>query len=40
VGKLSVGPKIIQDVASNEELRAGTLILHDIYGEALEDMYE
>lgn len=34
------GPKIIQDVASNEELRGGTLVLHDINDEALEDMYQ
>jgi alpha-galactosidase/6-phospho-beta-glucosidase family protein len=34
------GPKIIQDVASNEELRGGTLVLHDINDEALEDMHQ
>jgi alpha-galactosidase/6-phospho-beta-glucosidase family protein len=33
-------PKIIQDVALNEGLRGGSLILHDIDGEALDDMYE
>jgi alpha-galactosidase/6-phospho-beta-glucosidase family protein len=32
------GPKIIQDVASNEELRGGTLVLHDINDETLGDM--
>ena len=32
------GPKIIQDVASNEELRGGTLVLHGINDEALGDM--
>jgi alpha-galactosidase/6-phospho-beta-glucosidase family protein len=40
VGKLSVGPEMIQDVALNEELRGGSLVLHDINGEALEDIYE
>jgi alpha-galactosidase/6-phospho-beta-glucosidase family protein len=35
-----VGPKIIQDVALNEELHGGTLVLQDINGEALEDMYQ
>jgi alpha-galactosidase/6-phospho-beta-glucosidase family protein len=39
-GSYQWGPKIIQDVALNEELRGGTLILHDINGEALEDIYE
>jgi alpha-galactosidase/6-phospho-beta-glucosidase family protein len=39
-GSYQWGPKIIQDVALNEGLRGGTLILHDINGEALEDMYE
>jgi alpha-galactosidase/6-phospho-beta-glucosidase family protein len=38
-GSYQWGPKIIQDVALNEELRGGTLILHDINDEALEDMY-
>jgi hypothetical protein len=33
-----VGRKIIQDVASNEELRGGTLVLHDINDETLGDM--
>ncbi|HET6687836.1 MAG TPA: hypothetical protein VFG82_00620 [Rubrobacter sp.] len=39
-GSYQWGPKIIQDVALNEELRGGTLVLHDINGEALEDMYQ
>jgi alpha-galactosidase/6-phospho-beta-glucosidase family protein len=39
-GSYQWGPKIIQDVALNEELRGGTLILHDINDEALEDMYQ
>jgi alpha-galactosidase/6-phospho-beta-glucosidase family protein len=39
-GSYQWGPKIIQDVALNEELRGGALILHDINGEALGDMFE
>jgi alpha-galactosidase/6-phospho-beta-glucosidase family protein len=39
-GSYQWGPKIIQDVALNEELRGGTLVLHDINGEALEDIYQ
>ena len=39
-GSYQWGPKIIQDVALNEELRGGSLVLHDINGEALQDMYE
>jgi alpha-galactosidase/6-phospho-beta-glucosidase family protein len=39
-GSYQWGPKIIQDVALNEELRGGTLILHDTNDEALEDMYQ
>ena len=39
-GSYQWGPKITQDVALNEELRGGTLVLHDINGEALEDMYQ
>ena len=38
-GSYQWGPKIIQDVALSEELRGGTLVLHDINGEALQDMY-
>jgi Family 4 glycosyl hydrolase len=34
------GPRIIQDVALNQELRGGTVVLHDINDEALEDMYQ
>ena len=39
-GSYQWGPKIIQDVALSEELHGGTLVLHDINGEALDDMYE
>jgi alpha-galactosidase/6-phospho-beta-glucosidase family protein len=39
-GSYQWGPKLIQDVALNEELRGGTLVLHDINGEALQDMYD
>ena len=39
-GSYQWGPKIILDVALNEGLRRGSLVLHDINGEALEDMYE
>jgi alpha-galactosidase/6-phospho-beta-glucosidase family protein len=39
-GSYQWGPKIILDVALNEALRGGTLVLHDINAEALEDMYE
>jgi alpha-galactosidase/6-phospho-beta-glucosidase family protein len=39
-GSYQWGPKIIQDVALNEVLRGGTLVLHDINDEALGDMYE
>jgi alpha-galactosidase/6-phospho-beta-glucosidase family protein len=39
-GSYQWGPKIIQDVALNEKLRGGTLVLHDIDGGALQDMYE
>jgi hypothetical protein len=39
-GSYQWGPKIIQDVALNEWLRGGALVLHDINGEALEDMYQ
>lgn len=39
-GSYQWGPKLIQDVALNEELRGGTLVLHDINGEALQDMYK
>ena len=39
-GSYQWGPEMIQDVALNEELRGGSLVLHDINGEALEDMYE
>ncbi|MBA3636528.1 MAG: hypothetical protein H0W57_08945 [Rubrobacteraceae bacterium] len=39
-GSYQWGPKIIQDVALNEALRGGSLVLHDIDGEALDDMYE
>ncbi len=39
-GSYQWGPKIIQDVALNEALRGGSLVLHDIDGEALDDMYD
>ena len=39
-GSYQWGPKIIPDVALNEWLRGGALVLHDINGEALEDMYQ
>ncbi|HVD45047.1 MAG TPA: hypothetical protein VNB92_06830, partial [Rubrobacter sp.] len=39
-GSYQWGPKIILDVALNEELRGGSLVLHDINGEALGDLYE
>jgi alpha-galactosidase/6-phospho-beta-glucosidase family protein len=39
-GSYQWGPKIIQDVVLNEELRGGTLVLQDVNGEALQDMYE
>jgi alpha-galactosidase len=39
-GSYQWGPNIIQDIALNEELRGGTLVLHDINGEALRDMYQ
>ena len=39
-GSYQWGPKIILDVALNEDLRGGSLILHDINAEALEDIFE
>jgi alpha-galactosidase/6-phospho-beta-glucosidase family protein len=39
-GSYQWGPKIIMDVALNEALRGGRLVLHDIDAEALDDMYE
>lgn len=39
-GSYQWGPKIILDVALNEDLRGGSLVLHDINAEALEDMFE
>jgi alpha-galactosidase len=39
-GSYQWGPKIILDVALNVGLRGGTLVLHDIDAEALEDMYD
>lgn len=38
-GSYQWGPKIILDVALSEELRGGTLVLHDINTEALDDMF-
>ena len=39
-GSYQWGPKIILDVALNEDLRGGRLILHDINAEALDDMFD
>jgi alpha-galactosidase/6-phospho-beta-glucosidase family protein len=39
-GSYQWGPKIILDVALNEGSRGGTLVLHDINVEALEDMFD
>jgi alpha-galactosidase/6-phospho-beta-glucosidase family protein len=39
-GSYQWGPKIILDVALNDDLRGGRLVLHDINAEALDDMYE
>jgi alpha-galactosidase/6-phospho-beta-glucosidase family protein len=39
-GSYQWGPKIILDVALNERLRGGTLVLHDISAEALDDMFD
>jgi alpha-galactosidase/6-phospho-beta-glucosidase family protein len=39
-GSYQWGPKIIQDVALNGALCGGSLVLHDINAEALEDLYE
>jgi alpha-galactosidase/6-phospho-beta-glucosidase family protein len=39
-GSYQWGPKIIQDVALSEELRGRTLVLHDMNGETLDDIYE
>lgn len=38
-GSYQWGPKIIQDVALNDDLQGSTLILHDIDATALEDLY-
>src|SRR5215210_1184142 len=38
-GSYQWGPKIILDVALSGGLRGGTLVLHDINAEALQDMY-
>ncbi len=38
-GSYQWGPKIILDVALKPELRGGTLVLHDINAEALDDMF-
>jgi alpha-galactosidase/6-phospho-beta-glucosidase family protein len=38
-GSYQWGPKIILDVALKPELRGGTLVLHDIDAEALDDMF-
>jgi alpha-galactosidase/6-phospho-beta-glucosidase family protein len=39
-GSYQWGPKIILDVALEPELRGGTLVLHDINAEALDDMFD
>ncbi|HJQ29662.1 MAG TPA: hypothetical protein VJ827_09980, partial [Rubrobacter sp.] len=39
-GSYQWGPKILLDVALNDELRGGRLVLHDINPEALDDMFE
>jgi alpha-galactosidase/6-phospho-beta-glucosidase family protein len=39
-GSYQWGPKIILDVALQDELRGGRLVLHDIDAEALDDMHE
>ncbi len=39
-GSYQWGPKIIQDVALNEALRGGSLVLHDINADALQDIYQ
>jgi alpha-galactosidase/6-phospho-beta-glucosidase family protein len=39
-GSYQWGPKIVQDVALSEELRGRTLVLHDMNGETLDDIYE
>jgi alpha-galactosidase/6-phospho-beta-glucosidase family protein len=39
-GSYQWGPKIILDVALNEGLRGGTLVLHDISAGALQDMFD
>jgi alpha-galactosidase/6-phospho-beta-glucosidase family protein len=39
-GSYQWGPKIILDVALKMELRRGTLVLHDINAEALDDMFD
>ncbi len=39
-GSYQWGPKIILDVALKPELRGGTLVLHDINGAALDDLFD
>jgi alpha-galactosidase/6-phospho-beta-glucosidase family protein len=39
-GSYQWGPKIILDVALNEDLRGSHMILHDINAEALDDMFD
>jgi alpha-galactosidase/6-phospho-beta-glucosidase family protein len=39
-GSYQWGPKIILDVALNEDLRGGRMVLHDINAEALDDMFD
>lgn len=39
-GSYQWGPKIILDMALNKSLSGGTLVLHDINAEALDDMFD
>jgi alpha-galactosidase/6-phospho-beta-glucosidase family protein len=39
-GSYQWGPKIVLDAALNEKLRGGSLVLHDINAEALDEMYK
>lgn len=38
-GSYQWGPKIVEDVALNDDLRGATLILHDVDPEALDDLH-
>jgi alpha-galactosidase len=39
-GSYQWGPKIVLNAALSEKLRGGSLVLHDINAEALDEMYE